>query len=155
MICSSFVGPEQHVALVPVLDAQHLRAVIAVAPALLPDLRRLDRGHQKLDGARPVLLLANDLLDLFQNAKAQRQPRINPGARLADHARPEHEPVGDDFRLFGIVAQNREEIAAESHLSAPRRRLPWRPKPRDIDLSKAACNAGADVITDLKRIFDT
>ena len=112
--------PEQHVALVPVLDAQHLRAVIAVAPALLPDLRRLDGGHQELDGASPVLLLANDLLDLFQNAKAKRQPRINPGAGLADHARPQHEPMGDDFRLFGIVAQNREKITAEFHEFAPR-----------------------------------
>ena len=52
--------PVEHVALVPVLDAQHLLAVGVVAPALAPEIGRLDRRHQDLDGAGAVLLLAHD-----------------------------------------------------------------------------------------------
>src|SRR6185312_2488152 len=56
----------KHGAFVPVGDAQHLLAVILVAPALLPKLGRLDRRHQHLERTRRVLLLADDLLDLLQ-----------------------------------------------------------------------------------------
>ena len=102
-----------------VLDAQHFRAVVAVAPALLPDLGRLDGWHQQFDGAGPVLLLAHDLFDLLQDRKTQRQPGIDAGARLADHARPQHKPVGYDFRFLGIVAKNGQEILAKFHELAP------------------------------------
>ena len=51
----------EHVALVPVLDAQHLLAIVVVAPALAPQVGRLDRRHQHFDGAGAVLLLAHDL----------------------------------------------------------------------------------------------
>ena len=61
---SSLVGPIEHVALVPVLDAQHLLAVVVVAAAFAPEIGRLDGRHQDLERAGAVLLLAHDLLDL-------------------------------------------------------------------------------------------
>ncbi len=108
-------GPVEHAALVPVGDAQHLLAVILVATALLPQLGRLDGRHQHLERARRVLLLAHDLLDLLQHAEAQRQPGIDPGARLADHAGAQHEPVRDDLRLARVLAQQRQEIGGKTH----------------------------------------
>ena len=105
----------QHLALVAVGDAQHLLAVDLVAAALLPDLGRLDRGHQELERAGAVLLLAHDLLDLAQDPEPKRQPRIDAGARLADHPGPQHQPMRDDLGFLGIVAEERQEIAAEAH----------------------------------------
>jgi hypothetical protein len=73
---------------VAVGDAEHLLAVIVVAAALAPELRRLDRRHQHFESPCPVLLLADDLLDLLQHAKAERQPGIDAGGLLAEHAGP-------------------------------------------------------------------
>ena len=58
----------EHVALVAVLDAQHLLAIGLVAAAFAPQLGGLDGRHQKLDGAGAVLLLAHDIADLFEHA---------------------------------------------------------------------------------------
>ena len=91
---------KQHVALVAILDAQHLLAVGLVASALSPELRRLDGRHQKLDRAGPVLLLADNSLDLLEHPEPERQPGVDPGGGLADHACAQHELVGDDLRLF-------------------------------------------------------
>ncbi len=105
----------EHVALVAVLDAQHLLAVIVVAPALAPKLRRLDRRHQHLDRTGAVLLLAHDLLDLLEHAQAERQEGIDAGRLLAQHAGPQHEPMGDDLRLFRRLAQDRQEVTGQAH----------------------------------------
>ena len=105
----------QHVALVAVLDAQHLLAVGLVAPAFAPQVGRLDGRHQHLDGAGAVLLLAHDLLDLLQHPQAQRQKGINSGRLLPHHAGAQHQPVGDDFRLFRGLAQDRQEKAGQAH----------------------------------------
>ena len=61
--------PEQHLALMAIGDAQHLLAVIVVAAALLPQLGRLDGRHQQFLRPGPVLLLADDLLDLRSTRK--------------------------------------------------------------------------------------
>ena len=75
----------EQIALVAVLDAQHLLAVVVVAPALAPQIGRLQRRHQKLDRACPVLLLAHDLLDLSAArdgpAAATNRCPPTPGAR--------------------------------------------------------------------------
>ena len=57
-------GTVQHLPLVPVGDAQHFLAVVVVAAAFLPQLRRLDRRHQHFLGASGVLLLPHDTLDI-------------------------------------------------------------------------------------------
>ena len=69
----------EHVALVAVLDAQHLGAVVVVAAALAPEVGRLQRRHQERDVAGALLLLVHDLLDAAQHLEAERQPGIDPG----------------------------------------------------------------------------
>ena len=105
----------QHLALVPVGDAQHFRAVGLVAAALPPQLRRLDGRHQHLEAAGRVLLLADDPLDVAQHPQAQRQPAIDAGAGLADHPAAQHQTVRDDLRLGRVLLQGRQEIAGKSH----------------------------------------
>ena len=107
--------PEQHVALVAILDAQHLLAVVVVAPALAPQVRRLDRGHQQLDRAGAVLLLAHDLADLVEHAQAERQESINSRGLLPHHAGAQHQPMRDDLGFFRRFAQNGQEITGQAH----------------------------------------
>ena len=106
---------EQHVALVPVADAQHLLAVVVVAAGFAPQVGRLDRRHQDLDGPRAVLLLADDRADLGEHTQPERQPGVDTGRFLPDHARPEHQPVRDDLRLLGRFAKKGQEVAAQTH----------------------------------------
>ena len=107
--------PVQHVAVVPVADAQHLLAVIVVAPGFAPEIGRLDGRHQDLDRAGAVLLLADDGADLVQDPDAERQPGVAARRLLADHAGAQHEPMRDDLRLFGRLLEDRQEIAGETH----------------------------------------
>ena len=105
----------KHVALVPVLDAQHLLAVGIVASALAPKVGRLDGRHQQFDRAGTVLLLAHDLADLLKHPKAERQEGVDARGLLPHHAGAQHQPVRDDLRLFRRLAQDRQEIAGQAH----------------------------------------
>ena len=116
-------GSVQHVAVVPVADAQHLLAVIVVAPGFAPEVCRLDRRHQHFDRARPVLLLAHDRADLVQHPHAERQPGVDAGRLLADHAGAQHQPVRNDLRLLGSLLEDRQEIAGEAHGAGSDRRI--------------------------------
>ena len=109
----------QHLTVVPVADAQHFLAVIVVAAALAPQLCRLDRRHQDLQRAGAVLLLAHDLLDLRQDTQPERQPGIDPGARLADHPGAQHQPMRDDLRLARVLSQQRQEVFGKTHQLTP------------------------------------
>jgi hypothetical protein len=62
----------------------------------------LDRRHQEFDRAGAVLLLADDRVDLVENAQADRQPSVDAGGLLADQARAQHQAMGDDLGLFGV-----------------------------------------------------
>ena len=106
----------EHVALVAVADAQHLLAVVVVAAGFAPQLGRLQRRHQQLDRAGAILLLAHDGADLVQHAQAQRQPGVDAGALLADHAGAQHQPVRGDLGLLRRFLQHRQEIAGEAHV---------------------------------------
>ena len=64
--------PVQHFALMPIDDPQHLPAIAVIATAVAPQIGRLDRRHQELLTARRVLFLANDVLDVAQNAQTKR-----------------------------------------------------------------------------------
>ncbi len=108
--------PEQHVALVPVLDAQHFGAIGVVAAALPPEVGGLDRRHQDLDGAGAVLLLPDDGADAIEYALAQRQPRENPRRLLAHQAGAQHQAMGNDLGLAGRFFQGRQKVAAQTHL---------------------------------------
>jgi hypothetical protein len=100
---------------VAVLDAQHLLAVGVVAAALAPQVGQLHGRHQQLDGAGAVHLLADDLLDLLEHLQAQRQPGVDAGRLLADHARAQHQLVRDDLGVRGSFFQNGQEIARQAH----------------------------------------
>jgi hypothetical protein len=104
-------GAVQHVAAVPVLDAQHLLAVILVAPAFAPQLRRLDGRHHHLDGAGAILLLAHDPAYLLQYPQTERQERVNARCLLAHHPGSQHQAVRDDFGFLGRFAQDRQKIS--------------------------------------------
>src|SRR3546814_17856950 len=55
-----------------------------------------------------------------QHPEAERQPGVDAGAGLADHAGAQHEPVRDDLRLLRRFLQGRHEILrkrSEEHTS--------------------------------------
>jgi hypothetical protein len=97
------------------LDAQHLLAVGLVAAALAPEVGRLQRRHQHFDRAGTVLLLAHDLLDIVENAPADRQPGINACGLLADQSGAQHQPVRHDLRLFRRLPKRGQEVSGETH----------------------------------------
>ena len=66
------------VAVVAILEAQHLGPHDVPAAAALPRLRRLHHRHEDLLGADAVKLLADDRLDLAQHAQSERQPVVGP-----------------------------------------------------------------------------
>ena len=99
----------QHLALVAIGDAQHFRAVGVVAPALAPQVGRLERRHQQFDGAGTVLFLAHDAFDLAQHAQAERQPGVDAGGGLADQAGAEHQLVADDLGVGRTLLENGQE----------------------------------------------
>ena len=104
-------GPIEQFALMPVLDAQHLRAIGLVAPAFAPEIGKLQRRHQELYGAGAILLLAHDLLDLLEHAKAKRQPGVDARGFLTHHAGAQHQAMGDDLGLLRHLTKDRQEVA--------------------------------------------
>ncbi len=108
-------GPVEQLALVAVLDAQHLSAIVVIASGLAPQVGQLQGGHEQLHGPGPVHLFADDLLDLLQHAEAQRQPGVDPGGLLAEHARPQHQPMRHDLRFGRRLLQDRQEITGQAH----------------------------------------
>ena len=108
-------GTKEHVALVPVLDAQHLLAIRIVTAALAPQIGRLHGRHQQLDGAGTVLLLAHDGADLVEHPQTERQEGINARGFLAHHAGAQHKAVRDDLGLARRLFQDRQEVAGQAH----------------------------------------
>ena len=111
-----FVGHrEDHVPVAAVLEPDQLRADLEVAPALLPDLGRVDDRHLHLLAADPIDLLADDLLDPVAHALAERQQRVDPGAELAQIAGPDEQAVRRHLGVGRIVAERGEEQVAQAH----------------------------------------
>jgi len=88
---------------------------IAALCAKLPIPVEVGGGVRTIERAGAVLLLAHDLLDLLEHAKAERQPSVDAGGLLADEARAQHEPVRDDLRFLRSLAQNGQEVAGKAH----------------------------------------
>ena len=81
--------PERH-RLVAADGQLHQEVAVRLEPArLLPELDRLQGGHQQLERAGGVHLLADQPDDLAEHPEPQRQIRIGPRAELADHPRAE------------------------------------------------------------------
>ncbi|MNZ43497.1 hypothetical protein D3C78_611000 [compost metagenome] len=111
-----FMGrADAELAIVAVLDAQQLGAVLLPAPGFLPQLGRLDRRHQHLEGAGGVHFLAHDVLHLAQHAQAHRQPGVQAGGELADHPGAQQQLVADDHGVGGGFFQGRDQILAGAH----------------------------------------
>ena len=103
-------GGQAVVAAVAVLEAEELLAVILPTAGFLPQLGRLDLGHEHLYGPGPVHLLPDYLLHLLKGGETVRQKGINPGGQLADHGRSEHEDVGGHLGLGRDLPQGGQEI---------------------------------------------
>src|SRR6056297_2853587 len=66
--------------------------------------------------SRAHLFLMHDLFDVAQHPVAQRQPGIDPGAGLLDHACAQHVAVRDDLRLGGRFLEHGQEVAGQAHV---------------------------------------
>ena len=108
-------GAKQHLAVVPVLDAQHFLAIRLIPARLAPEVCLLQRRHQHFDGAGTVHFLAHDLFDPLQDTQAERQPGINAGAILADHAGAQHQLVRDDRGVRRRFLGNGQKVVRQTH----------------------------------------
>ncbi|MCY1397860.1 hypothetical protein D9M71_128800 [compost metagenome] len=111
-----FVGRAcAEVAVVAILQAQQFRTVLFPAPRLLPQFGRLDARHQHFQGAGGVHFFAHDGFNLAHHTKAHRQPGVETGGELADHAGPQHELVADDDRVGRGFFLCGEQILTGAH----------------------------------------
>ena len=110
--------PVQHVAVVPVADAQHLLAVIVVASGFAPEVSRLDGRHQDLDRAGAVLLLADNGADLVQHPDAERQPGVSCPPPPAGSCR---RATSADARRFPPLSASPSESAGNNGKDAWKR----------------------------------
>ena len=92
-------GAEAVVALMAVLEAQEFLAVVFPTPGFAPQVGGLHGRHEDFLSARPVHFLAHDVRGLVQGPQTQRQPRIDAGSELANHARADQQFVADDFSV--------------------------------------------------------
>jgi hypothetical protein len=82
-----------------------------IAPAALPELRRLQHRHQHLLPADAVDLLADDLHDLLVDPPARRQEAPQAGAELAHEARADHQLVRERLGVRGRLLLRRQEVS--------------------------------------------
>ncbi len=106
---------QDHVPFAAVLEADHLRADLEVATAVLPDLGRMDHRHLHLLAADPVDLLADHLLDAVGRPFAQGQQRVDARSELTDIAGAQQQSMRRHLRFGWVVAQGGEEEGRKSH----------------------------------------
>ena len=98
----------------------HQQVAVGLVPArFLPDLDRLQGRHQQLDGPGGVHFLPNDLAGLVQHPQAQRQIRVRPRAKLADHARPEQEDMAGSHGVGRGFLERRNQSIRPAHEIIP------------------------------------
>src|SRR5262249_21766966 len=103
------------VAALAILDAKERVAEAIPAARLLEVLARQKGRHQDLERAGAVHLLAHDVLDLLEDAQAERQEIVHPGADLADEAGAREKEVADVGRVLRRFLDRRDERAREEH----------------------------------------
>jgi hypothetical protein len=98
-----------------VLEAGHLGADQVVTAGLAPDVGGVDDRHQHLLPPDGVHLLADDGLDLPDDAPAHREEAEDAGAKRADETGPEHEGVADQLDVGGGLADGAAELVRHAH----------------------------------------
>jgi hypothetical protein len=84
------------------------------------------------------------LLDLLEDPQPQRQPGVNAGGLLPYHAGAQHQAMRDDFGLFRVLFEDRQEKPRQSHRNTTRiagkssTESGLTRKTQDRDLGKAA-----------------
>src|SRR6266851_499783 len=106
---------QAHVALVPVLEAEHLPADGVPAPRLLPDLRGMQHRHGQLLAADAIHLLADDGVDLLDDPQPDGQVDVDARRELADEPRADHELVADGLGVGRVLPQRGNERAGPAH----------------------------------------
>ncbi len=107
------VGHRQHeLGAAAVLQLEDLVDVVAAAG--LPQLGRLDHGHQQLVRADRVELLAHDLLGLAVGAPARRQPRPHARGQLAGEPRAHDQHVRARLGVGRRLARGGQEVVRQA-----------------------------------------
>jgi hypothetical protein len=106
---------ETEVALIAIFETQELFAVHLPSAALLPKFRRRRDRHEQLLGARAVHFLADNLLDLANDAQRQRKVIVDAAAHLPNKAGADQELVADDFGVSRIFFERGYEDFAPKH----------------------------------------
>ena len=110
---------QHHVAIVTVLEAQQFRTELVPAPGLDPELGRLRDGHRDLERAGAVHLLADDALDLAQDAQAHRQPGVEAAREAPDQAGAQHQLVAHDLGVGRHFLQVLDRVRGQAHAGSP------------------------------------
>ena len=108
-------GAEQHLAVMPVPDAQHFLTVRLIPARLAPEVGLLQRRHQHFNGAGTVHFLAHDLFDALQDPQSERQPGVDTGTVLADHAGAQHQLVRNDRGVRRRFLGNGQKVVRQTH----------------------------------------
>ncbi len=108
-------GTETELPIVPVGEPQQFRSVLLPAAGLLPQLCRLDGGHQQLLRASPIHLLPHDVFHLAQHPQPEGQPGIEPRGEATDHAGAQHQLVADHFGIGRGFPQGGEKQSGGAH----------------------------------------
>src|SRR5687768_9114680 len=89
------------IALMPVLDFQHLGTEHIPASRFAPQFSRLYGRHQKFQRAACVHLFPPDTFNLSQDFKTEWHPRVKPAPEPPDEAGAQRQLVAYQFRLGG------------------------------------------------------
>jgi hypothetical protein len=106
---------ETELAIVAVLEAEHVVAHDVPASGLLPEFGRVEGGQEHFLGADGVHFLAHDANDLVEGTLREEQIAVDAGDELPDVAGADQEFVGDDFSVGGIFPESRNEKLAPLH----------------------------------------
>ena len=107
--------PEDHGLVVAVLEAEQFGSDGLIAAGLLPQVGGQDHGHLDFLPVDPVHFLADDRLDLFDDAHSEREHGIDPGGNAADVAAAHQELMTYGLRVFRVFLDPAPQHFGHSH----------------------------------------
>ena len=132
------VGGSEHEGPAAGLDGHRGQRVVAEqrgAPALLPQLDRVQRRQEQLLTAGSVELLADHRLDPRQHPRPERQEGVDPRGETPDVAAAHQQSMARDLRVGRCLAKGPEQEARHPHGARSYRRPLRSPGGRDRDAS--------------------